>query len=52
MGFERGDSKPTHWRRVLELGTHGRPSEQSDRVNAGRVRAGWTGGRVGWTTLI
>ena len=28
--------------------------EQSDRVNAGRVRAGWAGwagGRVGWTAL-
>ena len=51
-GFERGNSKPTRRRRVLELGTSGRPVEQSDRVNAGRVRAGWAGGRVGWTALL
>ena len=51
-GFERGDSKLTCRRRVLELKTRGRPSEQSDRVNAGRVRAGWASGRVGWTALM
>ena len=51
-GFERGNSKPTCRRRVLELGTRGRPLEQSDRVNAGRVRAGWASGRVGWTALM
>ena len=50
-GFERGNSKPTHWRRVLELGTRGQPLEQSDRVNASRVQAGWASGRVGWTAL-
>ena len=50
-GFGRGDSKPTrqHW--VLELGTHGRLLEQSDRVNASRVRASWVGGQVDWTAL-
>ena len=52
MGFEPGDSKPTRRRRVLELGTRGRSPEQSDRVNAGPVRAGWAGGRVGWTALM
>ena len=51
-GFQRGNSKPTRRRRVLEIGTRGRPVEQSDRVNAGRVRAGWAGGRVGWTALL
>ena len=53
-GFQRGNSKPTRRRRFLEIGTRGRPVEQSDRVNAGRVRAGWAGwagGRVGWTAL-
>ena len=52
MGFERGDSKLTRQRQVLELGTCGRPPKQSDRVNAGQVRAGWAGGRVGWTALL
>ena len=47
-GFKQGDSKPTRRRKVLELGTHGRPLEQSDRVNASRV---WAGGQVGWTAL-
>ena len=54
-GFEQGDSKPTRRHRVLELGTRSRPLEQSDRVNIGRVRAGWAGwagGQVGWTTLV
>ena len=51
-GFERGNSKPTRRRRVLELGTRVRPLEQSDQVNAGRVRAGWAGGWVGWTALF
>ena len=51
-GFERGNSKLTRRRRVLELGTRGRPLEQSDRVNSGRVRAGWAGGRVGWTAQL
>ena len=54
-GFEQWNSKSTRRRRVLELGTCGRPLEQLDRVNAGRVRLGWAdwaGGRVGWTTLI
>ena len=54
-GFQRGNSKPTRRRRFLEIGTRGRPVEQSDRVNAGRVRAGWAGwagGRVGWTALV
>ena len=49
MGFEWGNSKPTCWHRVLELGTRGRPLEQSDRVNASRV---WAGGWVGWTALM
>ena len=49
MGFERGDSKLKPRRRVLELGTRCKSSEQSDWVNAGRVRAG---GRVGWTALV
>ena len=55
MGFEGGDSKPTHRRRVLELGIGVRPPEQLDRVEAGRVRAvwvGWAGGWVGWTALL
>ena len=39
-GFEQADSKPTYRCRVLELGNRGRPPEQSDRVNAGQVRAG------------
>ena len=43
-GFEQGNSKSTCRRRVLELGTRGRQLEQSDRVNAGRVRADWAGG--------
>ena len=51
-GFKRGDSKPTCRFRVLELGTRGRPLKQLDRVNAGRVRAGWAGGRVGWTAYV
>ena len=54
-GFQRANSKPTRRRRVLEIGTRGRPVEQSDRVNAGRVRAGWAGwagGRVGWTAQL
>ena len=51
-GFERGNSKPTRRHRVLELETRGRPLEQSDRVNSSRVRAGWAGGRVGWTALV
>ena len=50
--FEWGDSKPTCRRRVLELRTRGRPSEQLDRVNAGQVWSGWAGGQVGWTTLV
>ena len=52
MGFERGNSKSTRRRWVLELRTRGRPLEQSDRVNASRVRAGWASGRVGWTALM
>ena len=52
MGFERGDSKLTRRRQVLELGTRGRPPKQSDRVNAGQVRASWAGDRVGWTVLL
>ena len=54
-GFERGNSKPTRRGRVLELGTRGRPLEQLDWVNVGRVRVGWAdwaGDRVGWTALI
>ena len=54
-GFEGGDSKPTHRRRVLELGISVWPPEQLDRVEAGRVRAvwvGWAGGWVGWTALL
>ena len=51
-GFEQGDLKPTRRHRVLELGTRGRPPEQSDRVNTGRIRADWAGGRVGWTALV
>ena len=55
MGFEGGDSKPTHRRRVLELGTRVRPPEQSDWVEASWVQVvwvGWVGGCVGWTALI
>ena len=52
MGFERGNLKPTRRRWVLELRTRGRPLEQSDRVNASRVRAGWASGRMGWTALM
>ena len=37
--------------RVLELGTRVRPLEQLDRVEEGRVREVWVGGRVGWTAL-
>ena len=37
--------------RVLELGTRVRPLEQLDRVEEGRVREVWAGGRVGWTAL-
>ena len=44
MGFEEGDSKPTHRRRVLELGTRVRPPEQSNWVEAGWVQVVW----VGW----
>ena len=50
-GFEGGNLKLTHRHRVLELGTRFRLLELSNRVNAGRVRVGWAGGRVGWTAL-
>lgn len=41
--------KPTRQHQVLENETHVQPPKQSDRVEAGQVRAG---GRVGWTALI
>ena len=37
--------------RVLELGTRVWPLEQLHRVEEGRVREVWVGGRVGWTAL-
>ena len=54
-GFEGREPKPNRRRRVLKFGTRVRPPELSDRVVAGRVRAGWAGWtsqRVRWTALV